>query len=62
LFVFGEELKAKGIRIHPFQRRASLGLSGALQLVGLVVAWRLLAAGGARDLAIEAAEVVRWRA
>ncbi len=43
-------------------RTHALGLGGAIQLVGLIVAWRLLAAGGARDLASDVARVVRWRA
>jgi hypothetical protein len=56
------DVAAGALAVVVLARTHALGLSGALQLVALVVAWRLLAAGGTRDLAIDAAAVVRWRA
>ncbi len=42
-------------------RLHALGLNGALLLLVLVVAWRLLAAEGVRPLLAEAGRVARWR-
>ncbi len=56
------DVAAGALAVVVLARTHALGLGGALQLVALLAGWRLLAAGGARDLANDAVAVVRWRA
>jgi hypothetical protein len=43
-------------------RTHALGLNGAAVLLALLLAWRLLAAGGLASLRGDLARVARWRA
>jgi hypothetical protein len=56
------DVAAGAVAVVVLARTHALGLNGALVLLALVVAWRLLASGGIRGLADDAAAVSRWRA
>jgi hypothetical protein len=55
------DLAAAGVLIVVLARTHALGLNGALVLVALVLAWRLVAGGGVRALTSEMERAIRWR-
>ncbi len=55
------DVVAGSLAIVVLARTHALGLNGAVVLLVLVAGWRLLAAGGTRALAADAARVARWR-
>jgi hypothetical protein len=55
------DLVAGALAIVVLARTHALGLDGAGLLLALVVAWRLVAAGGLRTLGTDAQLVLRWR-
>ena len=55
------DLAAAAVLVVVLARTHALGLNGALVLMTLIVGWRVVAAGGLRSLARDAATVLRWR-
>jgi len=55
------DVAAGAVAIVVLARTHALGVNGSLLLLGLVVGWRLLAAGGIRELLADTARVARWR-
>ncbi|MFH1475332.1 MAG: hypothetical protein ABIG85_05675 [Chloroflexota bacterium] len=56
------DLAAGALAVVVLARTHALGLNGAAVLLALVLAWRLLAAGGLASLRDDVARVARWRA